>query len=309
MNAVRGRWTGLLIVCVGCSRPNPAFQPNFTGGGSDSGGASEATSEGSSTSEGASLSEGSSSGTTDAPTSTGDDTTTTATTTGSSTGTSGELTTGTTGDPPLCGNGFVDLGEQCDGGPAVVLEPGKCKPDCSGEIEKRLIFVTPEQIMGGFASGAGITVADDLCAEAGAALGLVGAFKAMISDDGRYASTTPYAGDCSADWPLQPYTAYMNFEDQLVWVTSEVRLLGVVAGQKPGEPNVPAPLLAPIDAGSNEGVWTGLMSTWETGTTCMNWQGGLELGIVGDVSLVEKFLDAYDDQVCAADYRLICVEL
>ena len=129
----------------------------------------------------------------------------------------------------------------------------------------------------------------------------------MIVDGTRFAAKQPHDGDCSADWPLRRYTAYVNRQGQLVWVTGEIRLLGVAKAAAPGEPNVQLPLLAAIDLEA-EGVWTGLASTWQTASHCMQWQGGQVYGTVGDSSKVEGFLDAVGEQHCAADYHLVCVQ-
>lgn len=288
---------------VGCSMPNPAFHAATTADGSASGEASGDPSAASTSL--ATTGGGSSTGATTGLETTGPVTSTTR----SSTTSTGETTTASTTEAPArCGDAKIDPGEACDGGPEPPLEPGACRPDCTGPIETRTIFVTKEPITGNFAANDDLTAADALCADAGEIFGLTGEFRAMIGDVSRWGAIEAYDGDCSADWPLQRFTAYESRQGELVWVTSEVRLLGVVSGLAPGEPNEPAPLLAPIDAGPIE-MWTGLASTWQTAATCDNWLGGAQdVGTVGQSSLVEGFLDAGKEQLCAADYHLVCVQ-
>lgn len=310
---LRRCWAGASIVFVGCTSLNPLFQP---GDASDSAG-SEATSASSTlapaTSDPASTDSASTDSATTRP-STGEPATTgSATTDVATTGvdtdvpvTSTTDPTNTTDVPPACGNGVIDPGEVCDDGPEPPLEPGACLPDCSGKIATRRIFITPESLTGGFASGSDLTLADDICTEYAAGLALVGTYKAMASDGARVASQAPYDGNCSPDWPIQRYTAYVNLEGKLVWVTGKLRLLGVAA-IAPNQPATPQPLLHPIH-NESRGVWTGLTSTWQTANTCMKWHGGQTLGTVGDAAKQQGFLDSMGDQVCAADYHLFCVE-
>lgn len=294
------RWAGVGLVCIGCTAPNPAFQATTTGDGSASAASTSAA-----------TTTGSSSPTTTGIETTGPLTSTTSTTstTQSSTTSAGETTTtSTTGAPARCGDGELDPGEACDGGPEPPLEPGACRPDCAGLIEARTIFVTKEPSTGNFAANADLSVADGLCMDAADVYGLTGGYRALISDVTRRGAIEAHDGDCSADWPLQPFTAYKNRQGDLVWVTGEVRLLGVVPGATRGEPNLPAPLLAPIDAEPLL-MWTGLASTWQTAATCDNWIGGAQdVGTVGRSSLLVGFLDDGKEELCAADYHLVCVE-
>lgn len=188
--------------------------------------------------------------------------------------------------------------------------PGACRPDCGGIIETRRIFVTKESHFGDFAHNADITIADEICAKEAAALypNMPGTFRAMLSDVTRYAATMPFFGDCSDDWPIQPFTAYVNVEGQLVWVTGELRMLGIPPGAAPGDANAAKKLLAPIST-KQVAVWTGLSSTWQTASTCQSWRDPQQLGTVGEASLLEHFLDAAGESPCAAEYSLICVEV
>lgn len=297
---------------VGCSASNPAFDVGLTGDGSGSDATAMATTTGpppvTTTASGTTGDDTSTTGAT-----TGDVTATTGVTTGVTTGSSGSATDdsssgSSTGTPAMCGDGIVDPGEVCDDGPAPVLELGACRPNCAGVIGSRTIFVTKEPVTASFGDGKGIQGADDLCAGAGEGFGLDGEFRAMIVDGARRAATEPYDGDCSDDWPIQRFTAYKNLQGAFVWVTGDVRLLGVRKAALPGDPNVQMSLLAPIDPEA-KGVWTGLWSTWQTASHCMQWSGGNQMfGTVGDSSKLVGFLDASGEQLCAADYYLVCVQ-
>lgn len=214
-----------------------------------------------------------------------------------------------TGANVKCGDGVVEGDEVCDAGPEPPLEPGACLPTCDGTIGEKLIFAAPTVTAGDFAAGLDLSAADETCTSTAEELGFQGAFKALISDfTARWASTAPYLGDCSEDWPVQPYTAYVNLDAALVWVTGDIRLLGVVHAPPPDEEtHQPVPLHSPIDPMATFVVWTGLANTWETASTCEDWQGGTS-GTAGKPAKDLDFLSAAGNLPCTEELGLICVE-
>lgn len=230
------------------------------------------------------------------------------TTTGDDTTSSAPQTTesSSTGEPadPFCGDGNVDRGEQCDDGDANAntaacredctmascgddnvwegveacddgmagnqLEVGACAPDCSRVIEERIIiggeFLPDDGNLGGNPVG----VADGSCP--------VGYGAMFVVPGVRHASVTPLAGDGQLDWVLHPYTAYVNDDDVLMWITDDVALLGVRNG-------VAMPLLAPpTDFDFDQRVVSGLSANWTNALTnnCNGWSSSGGITNYGD---------------------------
>lgn len=128
----------------------------------------------------------------------------------------------TTDDTPAdCGDGRVNGDEACDDGTNEGDAAGACRPDCGGLVEERLIRLSQDTVPGNFAAGQAefITAADAACP---------GGYQAMIADGtGRVGSLAPLMGNGQVDWPIQPWTAYVNAGGDTVWVTTDLRLLGV----------------------------------------------------------------------------------
>lgn len=176
---------------------------------------------------------------------------------GSTSSESGE--TSTTGGPTgVCGNGETERGETCDE-PGAALEIGACRPDCAGLIEVRTIRLSNTAVLGDLGEDP-VATADALC-PAG--------HRAMFSHGTTRRATVVGNGVVDPlDWVLEPYTAYVNANGALLWVTDEVALLGVRTGSA-------QPLLAPIVpfADNPPGCVTGMNPDWTAPASadCMGW--------------------------------------
>ncbi len=172
-------------------------------------------------------------------------------------GETGEAPT-TSGPPGICGNGEMEAGEACDD-PEASLEVGACRPDCGGLIESRTIRLSNTSALGDLGENPVATL-DALCP---------GGYRAMFSDgENRRATTVGNGVFDPVDWVLEPYTAYLNADGALLWVTDEVALLGVRTGTA-------QPLLAPIVAFEDNppGCFTGMNPDWTApaSANCQGW--------------------------------------
>jgi hypothetical protein len=160
----------------------------------------------------------------------------------------------------VCGDGQLDPGiETCDDGEdANVLEVGACAPDCSRVIEEKEI-VSSDTLSNGNFGGSPVAFADSKC-DAG--------YAAMFVVPGlREASATPFVGDGALDWVLQPYTAYVDYQGTLIWITDATPLLGVRDGAN-------QPLLAGLFGIAGVGhTVTGMNSNWTSSNSndCNGW--------------------------------------
>ncbi len=198
-----------------------------------------------------------------------------------------------------CGDGIVEGAERCDD-EVLALEPGACRPDCSGPIPTRRIVISSSASQGDLGPDPIATV-DGMCA-AGS--------KAMFADGvGRRATLAPNASVDPIDWVLEPFTAYVNAGDELVWVTDDVPLLGVRRG-------VSASLVAPILplSGNPPGVLTGMTHAWTSPpqADCNGWTAATSAhdhssGIPWLVEL-GGFLDNGALSGCDLFDRVYCVE-
>ncbi len=152
----------------------------------------------------------------------------------------------------VCGDSNVGQDEACDEGEDDnILEPGACAPDCSGVIETREIVISDFAIAeedGNFGPNP-LATADAMCPSG---------YDALINVPGeRQVTNTPNQADAVGDWPLRPYTAYVDQNGELVWVTDSAPLLGVREG-------IPAPLLHPMSPSGGLGVYvaTGMNQDW-----------------------------------------------
>lgn len=315
---------GLLAVGVaGCRMENPGFLPAeaeatgaSTSGGDDSS-AAGTTHAGLVSAPSPDTSSGEASDETsrgeDATGAIGDSGTGAATSEGS--GSSGEAESTSGGPAPVCGDGVVDAGEACDDGAAPELAPGACRPDCAGEIATRRILAMPWGPAGDFAAGWDdpVALADASCDDfAGEFLGLPGEYRAMLVDgEHRVAALAPFDPTGAIDWVVAPYTAYVNLADELVWVTGEISLLGVLPSKDPmTQPNQAAPLVEPIALLGQTLTWTGLAADWTTAATCEGWRkkGPGQTGTVGRPGELVGFLDAAGALACNKGRGFICVE-
>lgn len=306
--------------CVGCTALNPAFglDPGDSAVGTTEGtiGTGVASTTGATTEQpgtsapttGVGSSTGAVDTTADAssgPVDTGPPDTTAPGSTTDPVGTTGDASTGV--DPGVCGDGVIDMGEVCDAGPEPPLVPGGCLPNCKGKIPSKRILAG-----GGypadFAKDFGLMTADQLCNEIAQQLGGEGTYKAVISDGAtRFAAKAPYDPTLAKDWPIKPYTAYVNLDGNTVWVTGKVPLLGVVPSADPNQPNMPLPLLHPVTA-DEVPVWTGMLSDWTTASTCNKWISTESLGYVGLANQTKGFLDALGSAACVESFGFLCAE-
>jgi hypothetical protein len=208
----------------------------------------------------------------------------------------GDLTTGDgDGDEPgsVCGDGNLDVGEACDGGPLNGIELGLCNPECSGIVTQKAIVVPNDKHQG---SLGGIAGADAKC-PAG--------YKAMIADGvNRVASVTPNLGDGQVDWVLKPFTYYRNGANQLVFFTDGAALLGV-------QNNQTVPLANAITATDEGfGVWTGMLQNWTSDVDCNNWTIGTmaSSGRSANPTGVTNFINNGGASQCQWERRLYCVQ-
>ena len=124
---------------------------------------------------------------------------------------------------PECGNGRVEGDEACDDGEDNGLYLDACAPDCSRIIVTKHIVASPgTPLAGGDLGSDPVATADSRCPSG---------YKAMFAyGTVRRAGTQPFDTTHSIDWPIQPYTYYVNTYENLVWITDEVALLGVRDG-------------------------------------------------------------------------------
>ncbi len=294
---------------AGCTAINPLF-------GIEGGAAAGSATDGDGTQSGGGATQASSGDVTGGGGGTGTGTTTTTTDTSAGPGPvdTGPVDTGpvdtdpveSTGPAPAaCGNGVLEMGEQCDAGPNPPLKEGACLPTCDGVIPKKLIFAGGA-IAGDFAMNGGVPFADQTCVEIAAEKGVAGTFKAVLSDgQSRYAALAPYDASQSKDWPIPPYTAYTNPSDLLVWVTGKIPLLGVT-----DQPNQSQPLINPIVGGGDMvAAWTGMAGDWTTAQTCSGWTSLLTSGHGGWAHLTTGYLDGLANSQCEKTFGFICVEV
>lgn len=188
-----------------------------------------------------------------------------------------------------------------------------CRPDCAHdghcrnearcadgvcvEYQSKRVLITPNM----WSPGGGITSADAYCNDQ---LGNEeSAWKALLTGGGRVATVTPFAGDGQADWVLQPFTEYYNWEGRLMWATDDVALLGVRDGVRV-ELDAPA---WDVSSPSTVYPWSGYADDWKTvpDETCNGW-------LSTDSTAYGAF--AFDDltyantEPCAWGLPLMCVE-
>ncbi len=168
--------------------------------------------------------------------------------------------TGSTSDVEVatCGDGIVEGSEVCDDA-RLVLEPGACRPDCSGPIPLVRITLSPTPIQGDLGPDP-IETVDGLCPPGASALFSDGVH--------RRATMAPNAVVDPIDWVLHPFTAYENAAGEVLWVTDTVPLLGVRNG-------VSASLvhsIVPFE-GNPPGVLTGMNNDWTSPpqADCAGW--------------------------------------
>jgi hypothetical protein len=198
---------------------------------------------------------------------------------------------------PVCGDGIRNGNEVCDGGGST--EIGACNPECTGFYEKKLIKQTDATYLSNLG---GISGADAICqSEFGSG------WKALLVGAARRATINPFAANGQGDWVLHKYTHYYNAQDQLVWRTDSVPLLGVSGGRKQA-------VLAPLFTTGNGYPWSGYALDWTTlpdtlnivlGGTCVGWTSNVREQVG---SFVTETLGAVASEPCGTASILLCVE-
>ncbi|MFN3181915.1 MAG: DUF4215 domain-containing protein [Nannocystaceae bacterium] len=205
-----------------------------------------------------------------------------------------------------CGDGFVGPDEACDDGEDEnVLAGGACAPDCSTIIETREIEISNIIGNGNGDFGANPVVAADAACPPG--------YEALLTDPGaRQATNSPYEADFLIDWPLRPYTRYVNSFGDPIWITDDVPLLGV----RDGAPQEVENLL--VNGGGPFGyfVVTGMEEDWtplSSGSTCLNFSSSSS-GLAMQLGMAAHPLDFIRAEGVVYDcdqplMRVYCVEL
>ena len=161
----------------------------------------------------------------------------------------------------VCGDGHLGPAEACDDGDGNELEVGACAPDCSTVVEEKVIGVSAT-FTGGDLQPNPVGFADGLCPAGQRALFATAGVRQATNG-------TPFAADAPIDWPLQPYTAYVNTAGALIWMTDSVPLLGVRDGAAVSLQNP----IADEDLYYWTGFVTGLSADWTTlaSDNCNGW--------------------------------------
>jgi hypothetical protein len=292
----------VLLLAEGCFSPNAKAEDDDDDASETSGSTDAPTTDASTT------------GTTTTSPSTSDDATSGEPTSGDATAADSESSGGSDDDgpAPFCGDGNIDEGEECDDGddngpgqacradcqlnvcgdsdpgpeeacddgPNNKVEVGACAPDCSTIIEAKKIAFGAHVDNGNLGLNPVATV-DGLCQPGQKAL---------------FAHKNVREFDPLTDWPLRPYTAYLNNSDEVVWITDSTPALGIRNG-------VQEPLENLILTGSSNAVFiTGLNTDWSTRSTktCNGWSSASasHAAATGYRTDLNLFLDADTERPC-----------
>jgi len=197
---------------------------------------------------------------------------------------------------PFCGDGKRNGAEACDGGGSDVVQLGACNPECTAYYEKKFIRLSNNNYSTDLGGPSG---ADAKCrAEFGST------WKALLVGGNRRATVTPNRGDMQSDWVLSKYTYYYNAQDQLIWTTDSVNLLGVRNGNRVN-------LYADVFALTGRYPWAGFAPDWTTledGTeasqgTCDGWTQ-----TDGHASFITPDFQVAANEACGSTSAILCVE-
>jgi hypothetical protein len=147
-----------------------------------------------------------------------------------------------------------------------------------------------------------VAFADSLCDAGSAAM--------FAYPNVREAALDPFDTSESIDWVLDPYTAYVNDDGDVVWITDDVPLLGVRDGAQ--QPLLVA--VSPCVTGCVYRKLTGMVDGWLTRVenTCSLWSDGSPGNVaVGNAHTEDEFLDSGEFRDCS-DFNgrvgVYCVE-
>lgn len=199
---------------------------------------------------------------------------------------------------PYCGDGVVNGSEKCDDKASGKTDLGSCNPECSGSYEKKVLKITTGKFPGNLGGPKG---ADQFCSQE-----FGPGWKALVVGGGRRATATPLKGDGQSDWVIHKYIHYFNAENQLLWRTDGLALLGVRDGSRMN-------LYADAWPG-NDFPWGGYDTNWTTlpdqaaadpKGSCSGWTT-----IAADTwgTFPVKDLTAGSFEPCAKMMPLLCVE-
>lgn len=202
---------------------------------------------------------------------------------------------------PYCGDKIRNGAEACDNGATGSTALGDCNPECTGFYEKKFIEATPDNTLYSTNLG-GIAGADAKCVQ------WFGAeYKALLVGATRRATVTPFKGDQQLDWVLAKYRYYYSHQNILIWRTDEVPLIGVRDGKR---------LDTYADACPSTGSypWSGYAIDWTTYDdstsettyqgTCNSWTSDT----TGAGSFVGPDLKSSASELCGARSFILCVQ-
>jgi len=197
----------------------------------------------------------------------------------------------------VCGDGDKGPDEACDDGANPPLVVGACAPDCSQSIVKKQIALSTSFGTGGDLGANPVGFADALC---------LNGYKAMFAFDlVRRATTSPNASVEPIDWPVSAYTYYYNANDEPVFVTDDVPLIGIRNGSFESLETAVSPI--------SEFVLTGVNTDYTTLTAdnCNGW-GSVTGDTVAGFAFETGTGFINTDQtvpVCDDGFSFYCVEL
>ena len=202
---------------------------------------------------------------------------------------------------PYCGDGVRQAAEVCDRGTSASTDLGACNPECTGFYEKKWIKATPDNTRYSTNLG-GIAGADAKCHT-----WFGDGYKALLVGATRRATVTPFRGDFQLDWVIAKYRHYYNLQNELIWRTDAVALLGVRDGKRQNA-------YANVYPASGSYPWSGYAADWTTYDdrvsattyqgTCDSWTSDTS----GWGSFVAPDLSPSASELCGASSFILCVE-
>ena len=193
-----------------------------------------------------------------------------------------------------CGDGVTNGSEICDGGRSGSTELGACNPECTGYYEKKFGRLTVNYYLTDLG---GIDGADAKCQ-----MEFGSGWKALLVGGARRATRTPFVGD-GQDWVIKKYTHYYNLQNELVWQTDSIPLLGVRNGAR-------VSLNATFFDDVGAYPWAGWAADWTTipdagsAGTCNGWTSNT----VGWASFVRADLSTSASETCGSGGYILCVQ-
>ena len=199
---------------------------------------------------------------------------------------------------PYCGDGILNAAELCDDGGSGSTALGACNPECTGFYTKKVI----SQTSGLYSTNLGGPSGADTICQSQFGMG----WKALVVGGGRRATVTPYVGDSQLDWVIHKYTYYYNAQDQFIWRTDSVPLLGVSGGMRQSLS------AAAFDAGGGVYPWSGWNTDWTTTPddagnfgTCLGWT---DAAYPSEADFASTDLRLVGSEYCGSGSFILCVQ-